>query len=185
MIYRIGCLMIAVLFASCGSGKVDQEVVLNPNSDNTEMQQEEVKGLAFETEELAELFEQYLKVQRALADANPKEVSDQSEEISEMDAGKLIEYAKRMSETDSLPLQQELFSELTHEIGPKLYEGLKNGRIYKYYCPVSSGAGGGYWYAANRGVYNPYAGDEGKNCGTIYEIIRPKKVSWTGSDSGK
>lgn len=186
MIYRSILSLIALIMVSCGSSKsVEQDVTLNPDQGTEPEMEQSSAELAFKNENMDAVFQNYQEVLKALANADADLASDKSENLTMAESAKLREFAKRISQTDSLQLQQELFSELTHEIGPMLYEELENGRIYKYYCPVSSGQGGGYWYAASRQVENPYAKEDGRSCGTIYEIIRPKKTKWTGADSGK
>ncbi len=144
------------------------------NSDEMGMSEATAK---FSDEQMAAVFQQYAKIQAALALDNPQDAKDGAKmlitSLAQAEKTKaLVEPTKKIANTDDINSQREAFSELTAQLGAALDGALSGGEVYKIYCPMAFEGKGDYWYANTKDIRNPYFGSKMLNCGRVEETLK-------------
>ncbi len=137
------------------------------------------RKIDFRHEKEAEVFYTYMDIKDALVKTNAEEAqrkakdfADNHEEKSEIYEPQIYTLMAKISEVEDVEQQRELFNELSQKIEPFLQAALKEGEIYKQYCPMAFNDEGAFWFSVNEEIFNPYFGDKMLHCGSIQATIK-------------
>ncbi|MGA8854029.1 MAG: DUF3347 domain-containing protein [Christiangramia sp.] len=128
----------------------------------------------FKNEESKKVYESYLEVKNALvatdAEAAKKAAASLESAVGEQED--IAGIAQRLTNTDDINQQREIFSELTAAMEPVLKGAISSGKIYKQFCPMAFEGKGDFWYSNSEEIRNPYFGDKMLKCGRVDETIK-------------
>ncbi len=83
--------------------------------------------------------------------------------------------ASKIAGSDNLKAQRSDFTALSSDIIALMkHTELNSGQLFVQYCPMANDGDGAYWLAAEKGIRNPYYGDEMMECGSVEEVISKK-----------
>jgi len=153
---------------------MDHDNMMDDDSNDSDMMGSSAK---FSDDQTAAAYQQYAKIQAALALDNPQDAKDEAKilvtNLADAEATKaLLEPTKKISNSDDINVQREAFSELTMKMGAVLEGALVDGEVYKLYCPMAFEGKGDYWYANSKEIKNPYFGAKMLNCGRVEETVK-------------
>lgn len=172
----------SLIFTSCGETKKEEDDASAPmqhemHQEDSEMMDNEMSAEAaeveFSDEQSKEVFNAYLEVKDALVQTDAKAAKLAAEDLSKAlgENKEVASVAQKLSETDDVNKQREVFSELNKVMEPILKESISSGKIYKQYCPMAFEGKGDYWYSDSDQIRNPYFGDKMLKCGRVEETI--------------
>ncbi len=171
----------SLILTSCGETKKEEDDASAPmqhemhqedaNMDN-EMSAEPAE-VEFSDEQSKEVFNAYLEVKDALVQTDAEAAKSAAENLSKAlgENKEVAAVAQKLSETEDVNKQREVFSELNKVMEPILKESISSGKIYKQYCPMAFEGKGDYWYSNSEEIRNPYFGDKMLKCGRVEETI--------------
>jgi len=67
--------------------------------------------------------------------------------------------------------QRIAFEDVSREVEAMLDSEIKEGTIFKQYCPMAFNGKGAFWLSDSKEVRNPYFGDEMLTCGVVDKEI--------------
>jgi len=152
---------------------MDHDNMMDDDSNDSAMMESSAK---FNDDQTAAAYQQYTKIQAALASDNPQDAKDEAKRmitnLAQNEASKtLLAPTKEIANSDDINVQREAFSELTSKMGGLLDGALASGEVYKLYCPMAFEGKGDYWYANSKEIKNPYFGAKMLNCGRVEETV--------------
>ncbi|TQD35396.1 DUF3347 domain-containing protein [Haloflavibacter putidus] len=177
----LGIIAIAALsFTACkneSKSDMQKEEVKQENTVKNDQNQD--RRIDFRHEKEAEVFYTYLDIKNALVKTNAEETqriakdfADNHEEKSEFHEPQIYTLMAKIGELEDVEEQRELFNELSQKIEPFLQAALKEGEIFKQYCPMAFNDEGAFWFSVNEEIFNPYFGDKMLHCGSVQAIIK-------------
>jgi len=175
---KFGMIALAVIsFTSCKDGKENQTVEINTPKEvkQNEKSLPDVADQAFVDGMTSKIWQNYLEIKMALANDDAGTVKDVAREMAKSfssERAAMKEIAEKMSDTDDIEAQRNLFAQFTEKAGPMFEDALSAGTIYKKFCPMAFNNQGAYWYAAVEEVTNPYYGKEMPKCGAVSKTIK-------------
>ncbi len=142
--------------------------------------------------QLRAVIDQYLVVQKLLADDNYKAVPDAATKgigsLGRVDMGlvtgddhiawmkhsaELKSLFRAISETDGIEPARMKFALLSEQIAALLTRfGVPNGKLYKAWCPMAFDNRGASWIQGEEEISNPYFGEMMLRCGEIKEVLK-------------
>lgn len=169
--------LVSVAFYSCKDNqKTTEPEVVTVDNTTDEVEVYAVKGgdAEFNNPDIAAVFNQYIQLQNALINTNPKDAAREATRLhqimNEMDVNadeNILGVVSAMSETEDVKLQREKFETLNDWMEVQVEGALKSGTIYKQYCPMAFSDQGAYWLSTDKEVLNPYFGDVMLHCGRV------------------
>ncbi len=177
----LGIIAIAALsFTACkneSKNETQKQEVEQENTANKDENQD--REIDFRHEKEAEVFYTYMDIKDALVKTNAegaqrkaKDFADNHEEKSEIYEPQIYTLIAKISEVEDVEQQRELFNELSQKIEPFLQAALKEGEIFKQYCPMAFNDEGAFWFSVDEEIFNPYFGDKMLHCGSVKAIIK-------------
>lgn len=175
----IALLLFALTQTACVEGPQKQDVDVK-TSEEVKQQKAEVPD-AFDVEfkdvMVDKIFQNYTQLHLALykddAPAASRAAANMVESLSHK-WPELKSIAKRMADADEIGGLRIAFSEFTMEFGKLLETSVKEGKLYKQYCPMAFEDKGAYWYSDSPEIKNPYMGQKMPDCGSVESIITKK-----------
>lgn len=171
--------LFAIAFTSCIDDKknqsVDVEIDTPEELKEAEKKIPDVADQDFIDGMTGKVWHNYLEIKMALTNGDENQVRDVARSMAdsfEEERGDMKAIAIKLSETDGIEQQRELFSEFTELAGPMFEDALSGGTIYKKFCPMAFNNEGAYWYADVAEINNPYFGEKMPNCGSIKKTIK-------------
>lgn len=130
----------------------------------------------FETTSLTAVYDHYIHIKNALVRSNSKEARLGAVALqSALNRHRLkgSKLAASIAQSSNLDVQRDLFNDLSKEIEKLIKAGkIKEGVVYKKYCPMAKNGEGAYWLSGETEIKNPYYGDAMPECGKIVEEIK-------------
>ena len=123
---------------------------------------------------IGKVWHNYLEIKMALTKSDAEQVQQTADSMAETfgeELPVLNSLASKISETDDIEIQRELFAQFTEEIGPLFENALSAGSIYKKRCPMAFNNEGAHWYSDIQEISNPYFGEKMPNCGSVVKTI--------------
>lgn len=170
-------LLSAVIF-SCKDNTKEPEVVTVDNTTETKEVYEVAKSDAvFIDPKVESVFQQYLKVQNALINTDAKTASFEAKNLqpmlTEIEGDEVVQKAATgIADSDDINFQRESFEHLSNGMEKILEGSLKDGSLYKQYCPMAFNNKGAYWISSGKNILNPYFGDKMLKCGRVDSEIQ-------------
>ncbi|WP_066219137.1 DUF3347 domain-containing protein [Formosa haliotis] len=128
-------------------------------------------ALQFKDAQVGAAFQHYIHLKTALVNSDAEEAKSGARMLAETNTDEHVKaLAVKISETDDIKVQRELFSELTTALKPILASNISSGEIYEQHCPMAL-QGGANWFAKEKEVNNPYYGDAMLHCGVVQETL--------------
>jgi hypothetical protein len=132
---------------------------------------------SFAEEKVGLVYSDYITLKDALIESDEKNVGITAgalqASLSETSHKAAADLAAKIASASSLKAQREPFNDLSIEMEKILKAAeLSGGTIYKQYCPMANNDDGGYWFANEKSIRNPYYGDEMMTCGSVKEEIK-------------
>ena len=163
--------------------------------DNTESNQEAMEVDSQFQQQLAYVFDQYLKLKDALVASDPGSAKAASEEV--IDAVEKTDMSllkgeahnlwmeqlavinntlQQIQATENIENQRTAFAPLSEALykSLKLFGGEEVAAYYQY-CPMASDNKGAYWISVNEEIRNPYFGEQMLTCGEVRSKITPDR----------
>ncbi|HUC81675.1 MAG TPA: DUF3347 domain-containing protein [Flavisolibacter sp.] len=166
---------------ACNSGAKEQK----PPAENTNPQTTEappVKKMPVQAtvndEVLQAVYLKYLDVSKDLTDGDltGARLSSNALEAGAVrlsEGGKLASLAANITVASSLEGQRLHFAALSNEMVRLVKKaGLQEGAIYVDYCPMALNDKGAYWLSGEKGIRNPYFGEQMLTCGEVKETLQ-------------
>ncbi|TDS11897.1 DUF3347 domain-containing protein [Sphingobacterium paludis] len=132
----------------------------------------------------------YVKLKNALVDANTQQAALAAKELDDnlrvfdsqaLPAEQLTVWTKEgknltqavatLRAAQSIDLQRQQFSKLSHVLYKFVKAGKKSGTIYYQFCPMYNDGKGAHWLSEKSAVENPYYGSEMLSCGKTVETL--------------
>lgn len=160
---------------ACSSGDKKQT---RSEADDVEQVKATASAIAsFEDAKVGQVYADYITLKDALVESDEKKAGIAAGALQasliENSNNEAADLAAKIASASSLKAQREPFNGLSIEV-EKLLKSAKvsGGTIYKQYCPMANNDEGGYWFANEQSIRNPYYGDEMMTCGSVKEEIR-------------
>lgn len=133
---------------------------------------------AINDEVLQAVYLKYLELSRALTDGDRTGARLASNAL-EAGAGQvsgghaLAALAAKITLASGLETQRMHFAALSQEMIRLVRKaGLQQGAIYVDYCPMALNDKGAYWLSAEKGIRNPYFGEQMLTCGEVKDTLQ-------------
>ncbi|AFL80064.1 Protein of unknown function (DUF3347) [Aequorivita sublithincola DSM 14238] len=176
----IFCAILAVAVSSCKDNpkQTEPEVVTVDNTENVvetyELAQKEAE---FNDPKVEAIFEQYLLVEAALVNTDATTTASEASKLElllkEANADEASQNAATaMAGSNDIKMQRENFEPLSLGLEKMLQGTLKEGMLYKQFCPMAFNNKGAYWISSSRDILNPYFGDKMLKCGRVDAEIK-------------
>ena len=165
--------MALVAFLAC---KEERTVEINSPTEATQETEKvaDIADVEFSDGLIGKVWHNYLEIKMALTESDVEQVQEIADSMAETFSEEmevLKSLSLRMSETDDIEAQRELFAQFTEEAGSLFEAALSEGTIYKKFCPMAFNNKGAYWFADIKEIYNPYFGEKMLKSGSIVETI--------------
>lgn len=174
--------IIAVFFISaCGNpSDSKEENHEGHNHSSTEVPAEagmQSASVQLKDDALDAVYQEYLNLNQALVNSSAEEAKIAAHTLElgakELTNGSLVaNSAATISEASTINEQRAAFSDLSSALIVMVKEsGVASGEVYVDYCPMAFNNTGGYWLSSEKGIKNPYFGDQMLTCGETKESI--------------
>ncbi|MEJ2585422.1 MAG: DUF3347 domain-containing protein [Robiginitalea sp.] len=166
-----GSVAVFALLVSCGEKKKEAPAVEEASPvTGTTQSPSDVTGVTFDQEELNIFFKGYLTLQEALVASDPAKAGEIAGEMTQIPLEGMPEVSEeisRLSESDQLREQRDIFFALNKAMVPYLESHLNSGRVYQQFCPMAFENTGAFWFSDSQEILNPYFGDAMLRCGKV------------------
>ncbi|PQJ30926.1 hypothetical protein BST92_02815 [Nonlabens arenilitoris] len=142
----------------------------NANEETVETSKTE---LTFSNPDVKNQFRHYIHLKTALVNSDVSEAKSGAKMLMEnTDDAQLKNMLSKISDARDIEEQRTIFSSVTEKMTAIVDESIKNGEVYKQFCPMAFNNEGGYWLSTEREIRNPYFGDKMLKCGKVSETIK-------------
>ena len=173
--------MVAVFFsAACGNASQSTEENHEGHAhSSTEVSEEETTPASVQLKDAAlnGLYQEYLTLNQALVNSSLEEAKIAAHTLElvakEHANGSLVATnAVKIAEANTISEQREALADLSQALIALVKEsGVASGEVYVDYCPMALNNTGAYWLSSEKGIQNPYFGDQMLTCGETKETI--------------
>lgn len=129
----------------------------------------------FKDEQVATLYEHYIKIKSALVRSNSQMAKSSAKEFLAVEKSNIetqvITAAKKIASSNNVQEQRIAFSQLSKAIDGLLRNEIVSGTIYKQHCPMAFNNTGDSWFSTSKEIRNPYFGEKMLNCGRVEDVL--------------
>lgn len=171
---------VILAISACNTGAKEQQP---PQGNNTPQPveaprvQKSKEQATVKDEVLQAIYLKYLELSKALIDGDITRARLSSNAMEAgagqlSGGGKLASLAANITLASNLEGQRSHFAALSNEMIRLVKKaGLQEGAIYVDYCPMALNDKGAYWLSGEKGIRNPYFGDQMLTCGEVKETL--------------
>ena len=159
--------------------------------DNEKMQVKEGTAVQEFQNQLADVYEQNVKLNEALVASDAQKAASSANEVKSalkkvdmallkgQDHQDWMKYLETMNEkaliisnTSDIDSQRKAFSGFTDALYKSIKQfGIGGTKAYYQYCPMAFNNQGGYWLSDSKDIKNPYFGSKMLKCGVTKEVL--------------
>ncbi len=171
-IKHIAIIAVAIILASCNSGKQPVASVQHNSAKEAEVK--------IKNEKTQSVYKDYIVLKNALVQSDSVGARNASAKLSL--SLKNISGCETTSKiTDSisndigLVAQRDHFVLLSSELIPVIKQSsILSGNIFVEHCPMANDGKGAFWLSSEKEIKNPYYGNQMLDCGEVKEVIKAK-----------
>lgn len=175
--HSISAITLMVAITACNTGSKEAKSEKGNDEDmGLEITKDSVR---FKSSQVTEIVRGYLEIKDALIETNRERAVEASEKmllVIESSEDAQIDVLRKDVEEISTISDIEKQREHFHSLSEKIYKiaktsELKQGVLYRQYCPMVNDNKGGYWLSSIKEIQNPYYGDKMLTCGSVKEEL--------------
>ncbi|MBC9929085.1 DUF3347 domain-containing protein [Chitinophaga qingshengii] len=166
----------ALVLAACGNNAAKTN-----NSDSTQQATTPAAApaaLQLKDDQLNAVYQQYQLLSQALVkgDAAAAKIAANALEAGAREltgAEQTVKTAASIIAAADIEAQRAAYATLSNDLIALVKKsGLNSGALYVDFCPMALNDKGGYWLSSEKGIQNPYFGDQMLTCGEVKETIQ-------------
>lgn len=171
----------ALVLAACGNSATTAT-----HADSSHQQQPEPAATAaaqpaalqLKDDQLNAVYQQYQLLSQALVngDAGAARIAANAIEVGAKDlagGAQTASTAAAIVSAADIEAQRTAYSSLSNDLITLVKKsGLRSGTLYVDFCPMALNDKGGYWLSTEKGIQNPYFGEQMLTCGEVKETIQ-------------
>ena len=156
----------ALSLTSCKNDTSKNTSMVSEASASTQEEMIQDTAIQFNDEATASLYNTYIEVKTAFVNSDLEAVKKASKNFTSD-----LKEANAMKTATSIEDAREQLPMLTQAVEKTLENAIKEGKIYKQYCPMALDNSGAYWLSSEKKIRNPYFGDKMLKCGKVTATI--------------
>src|SRR5690606_38134609 len=122
----------------------------------------------------------YLNIKNALVESDAEIASTKAAQMQHIVGEEkdermqdIIEDAYEIANSSCIEELREIFEDLSENLYKMLKaQGVRDGELYRQFCPMAMDNKGAYWLSAEKEIRNPYFGDRMLKCGSVRETLK-------------
>jgi hypothetical protein len=133
-------------------------------------------AVSFTDNRLDAVYKYYIETKTALVNGDVKKAQEAASYLTMGYANLGVDEAifKRVSDivtAEDIETQRELLPGVTEDVAAMIKGKVKNGKIYRIFCPMAFNNSGGQWLSSDKTIENPYFGESMLSCGVVQGTV--------------